>query len=50
MKKSGKVDQKIGILFGTVHKERENPAKIARTSLSSTTGTVKMCEVIKVSV
>lgn len=54
-KKQGKTKQetnvvnKVGLLLGTVHKERVDKDSIkARTSLSTTTESAKMCDVVKV--
>jgi len=48
VKKKNSSGQTFALLFGTSHKEREKQGKIARTSLSSTTDSNKMCEVAKV--
>jgi len=54
VKKGGKkkgtttVQNKVGLLLGTVHKERVQQDRKVRTSLSSTTESAKMCTVVKV--
>mmetsp|Transcript_13143 Transcript_13143/g.17184 ORF Transcript_13143/g.17184 Transcript_13143/m.17184 type:complete len:479 (+) Transcript_13143:130-1566(+) len=48
VKKKNSSGQTFALLFGTSHKEREKQGKIARTSLSTTTDSNKMCEVTKV--
>lgn len=45
--KHSSLNPKVALLFGTFHKERETERK-ARTSLSSTTDSTKLCEVAKV--
>ncbi|KAL7485831.1 hypothetical protein ACHAW6_011424 [Cyclotella cf. meneghiniana] len=44
-----RIENRIGLLFGTINKERvDQSRKVARTSLSSTRDDQKMCDVAKV--
>ena len=48
-KSEQRIENRIGLLFGTVNKERvDQSRKVARTSLSSTRDDQKMCDVAKV--
>ncbi|KAL3790473.1 hypothetical protein HJC23_012029 [Cyclotella cryptica] len=48
-KSEPQIENRIGLLFGTINKERvDQSRKIARTSLSSTREDQKMCDVAKV--